>query len=168
MDNKFPFTSYDFWAYLSAGFLLLFGADYVFGTGLLIREEWKLVPAVIAISAAYVTGHLVASASSMLYERLLVNHLLGAPRSVLFGKPRAWNWVRYLLAGYFQPLPQEAHGVMQPGTNRSNWHAERFGDFGIGKVVLKTQVQYLPLQRRKTGNNFTGGQQSRLWIGRFC
>lgn len=33
--EKIPFTSYDFWAYLSAGFLLLFVADQVAGT-----SEW--------------------------------------------------------------------------------------------------------------------------------
>ena len=27
MDQKIPFTSYDFWAYLSAGFMLLFALD---------------------------------------------------------------------------------------------------------------------------------------------
>ncbi len=32
LDQKIPFTSYDFWAYLSAGFLLIFALDAAAGT----------------------------------------------------------------------------------------------------------------------------------------
>lgn len=107
MENKIPFTSYDFWAYLSAGFLLLFVADYVAGTSLLARDSWSAVQVVIAVSAAYAVGQLVASASSIILERILVGRLLGYPRNVLFGRPKAWVWVRTLLPGYFQALPDE-------------------------------------------------------------
>ena len=65
MENKIPFTSYDFWAYLSAGFLLLFIADLVAGTGLLDRYSWTVVQGVVAVSAAYAVGQLVASLSSL-------------------------------------------------------------------------------------------------------
>ncbi len=107
MENKIPFTSYDFWAYLSSGFLLLFVTDYVVNTHLFERESWTIVQGFVAISAAYTVGQLVASASSITIERLLVGKLLGYPSNVLFGKARAWYWVRMLLPGYFQVLPDQ-------------------------------------------------------------
>lgn len=105
MDQKIPFTSYDFWAYLSAGFLLLFVADYVAGTGLLSRDSWPIVQGVVALASAYAVGQLVASLSSLLIERLLVANLIGYPRDVLFGQPTAPAWVRAMMPAYFQALP---------------------------------------------------------------
>lgn len=125
MENKIPFTSYDFWAYLSAGFLFLFIADLVAGTGLLARDRWTVVQGVVAVSAAYAVGQLVASLSSLVFERLLVGKLLGYPRNVLFGQPRAWRWVRALMPGYFSALPDQTRqatldkckgtGITSPG-----------------------------------------------------
>ena len=107
MDQKIPFTSYDFWAYLSAGFLLLFAADYVAGTALLSRDSWTVVQSVVAVSCAYAVGQVVASASASVFERGLVGTILGYPRNVLFGKPTAWRVVRLLLPGYFKGLPNQ-------------------------------------------------------------
>lgn len=104
--EKIPFTSYDFWAYLSAGCLLLFAVDQALGTSLLTRQTWTVIQAVVAITCAYTVGHLIASMSSLLFERLLVGKLLGYPRNVLFGQPPAWKWIRRLIPGYFVPLPE--------------------------------------------------------------
>lgn len=107
MDQKIPFTSYDFWAYLSSGFLLLFAIDQMMGTKLLIHESWTGVQGVIAVSVAYTAGHLVASASLWLYESLLVDKLLGHPCDILFGQPKAWALIRKLIPTYFEALPIE-------------------------------------------------------------
>lgn len=107
MDPKIPFSNYDFWAYLSAGFLLLFVVDYVAGTQLLMREAWTVVQGVIAFSAAYAMGHVVASLASFLLERVLVGNLLGAPRDVLFGDAKAPRFIQRCLPSYFQSLPAE-------------------------------------------------------------
>lgn len=106
MENKIPFTTYDFWAYLSSGFLLLFAVDHVAGTHLLARDAWTVVQSIIAISSAYAVGHVTASMSSFFLEKLLVGRLLGFPRDVLFGKVKAPRWLRFLLASYFQSLPK--------------------------------------------------------------
>jgi hypothetical protein len=103
--EKIPFTSYDFWAYLSAGFVLLFAIDQALGTDLLGRDSWTVVQGVVAVTCAYAVGHLIASMSSLLFERLLVGKLLGYPRNVLFGQPLAWKWFRKLMPAYFSPLP---------------------------------------------------------------
>jgi hypothetical protein len=108
MDSKIPFSNYDFWAYLSAGFLLLFVVDYVSGAQLLMREAWTVVQGVIAFSCAYAIGHVVASLASFLFERLLVGKLLGALRDVLFGESKAPRLVQRCFPVYFQALPVES------------------------------------------------------------
>jgi hypothetical protein len=125
MESKIPFVAYDFWAYLSAGFLLLFGFDSIAGTKLVMRDSWTVIQAVIAVSVAYALGQLVASASSALFERLLVGKLLGYPRLALFGKSKAHRWVKRLLPTYFETLPTDtqskvlekakSEGVTSPG-----------------------------------------------------
>lgn len=100
-----PFKDYDFWAYLSSGFLFLFALDYILGTGFFAKEQWTVIQGVIAASAAYVVGHLAASVSSILFERVLVGWFLGPPRQVLFGDAKAPKLVRVLMPGYFQALP---------------------------------------------------------------
>lgn len=105
MEKNFPFTSYDFWAVLSAGFLLLVVVDYVIGSNLLMRERWTVAQGAIAVSAAYAVGHLVAGLSYWLLENGLVRKMLGAPSTVLFGQPPARPWLRALVPGYFVALP---------------------------------------------------------------
>lgn len=121
MDQKIPFTTYDFWAYLSAGFMLLFAFDQAAGTNLLMRETWTVVQGVMAVSMAYAVGQLVASASSWLYEKLLVGKVLGYPRNILFGNVTAWWGFQKLLPSYFAPLPAE--------TQKSA--LEKGGKFGV-------------------------------------
>ncbi|HSD37909.1 MAG TPA: hypothetical protein VLC92_10405 [Rhodocyclaceae bacterium] len=107
MDQKLPFTSYDFWAYLSAGFLLLFAVDYVIGTHLLARDAWTVVQSIGAISCAYAVGQIIGSMSLVAFENILVGKLLGYPRDILFGNTKAGRWARLLLPAYFQTLPLE-------------------------------------------------------------
>jgi len=105
--DKIPFTTYDFWAYLSSGFLLLFIVDVVGPTDILAKVNWSFVQIIVAVSAAYAVGHIVAHLSSLLLERGLVEKVLGPPRAALFGHPRAPRWIRALLPGYFKALPNE-------------------------------------------------------------
>jgi hypothetical protein len=129
MDQKIPFTSYDFWAYLSAGFLLLFAVDQAAGTKLLMRDTWTIVQGVIAVSMAYVVGQLVASVSSFVFEKMLVGKVLGYPRMNLFGKPKAWRWLRALMPDYFAPLPEQTQkAVLERG--------QKVGADGAGEALF--------------------------------
>lgn len=110
--DKIPFTTYDFWAYLSAGFLLLFCVDYVAQTELFARSSWTIVQGIVAVTAAYAAGQVVAQASAFLFERLLVDRILGAPRDVLFGHARLWKPLRHLMPRYFQALPAHTRAAI--------------------------------------------------------
>lgn len=123
--EKIPFTSYDFWAYLSAGFLLLIVLDEVAGTGFLGRDSWTVVQGVVGVAGAYAVGQLVSSTSSLVFERLLVGKVLGFPRNVIFGRANAPRWLRACVPAYFKTLPDETRaralekaateGVTAPG-----------------------------------------------------
>ena len=125
--EKLPFTSFDFWSYLASGFLLLCAIDSAVGYGLLGRKDWNVVEGVLAVSVAYVAGHVIASLSSLFLERGLVGKVLGRPSAGLFGKSKAWKWVQkfFILSYYYEKLPDEtrnailakakAAGVSEPG-----------------------------------------------------
>lgn len=142
MDNKIPFTTYDFWAYLSAGFLLLFAVDHVVGADIFARDSWTIVQGIVVISGAYAVGHLVAGMSSLVLEQGFVGSLLGPPREVLFGCFRAPRWARWMLRGYFRRLPDEmcqaalakglAAGIGGPG--------EALFQFGFQKARASSAV----------------------------
>jgi hypothetical protein len=105
--DKFPFTSYDFWAYLASGFLLLGAIDYVCATNLLVQKEWSWLQIGVAVSCTYITGQLIASLSSTVFEAALVGKALGWPRDILFGQTKMHRAIRWCLAGYYEPLSIE-------------------------------------------------------------
>lgn len=123
--EKLPFTSFDFWGYLAAGFLLLCAIDSAAGYGLLARKDWSVVESILAASAAYVAGHVIASFSSLILERGLVGRVMGWPSSGLFGASTAPKWVQRVCSFYYGKLPAEtqkavldkaaAAGVSGPG-----------------------------------------------------
>lgn len=88
----FPFTSYDFWAYLASGFLRLGAIDLVLDTQLLLKKDWTWVQIALAVTFSYVLGHLGASMSSMLYERGLLGKVLGYPNrlSTVYDCPHSY------------------------------------------------------------------------------
>jgi hypothetical protein len=79
MKSYFPFTDYDFWAYISCGFVFLFALDHVLQTAIFQRSTWTLVEGLIAVAAAYVVGHLLAVLSSATNNTI---RYLGSPTSV--------------------------------------------------------------------------------------
>jgi hypothetical protein len=117
MDQKLPFTTYDFWAYLSSGFLLLFTLDQVLATHVFARDSWTVVNGVLAFAMAYAVGQLVASASSLVFERGLVAKVLGYPRDLLLADHRLRSILRYLIPEYFKPLPEQVRQTILSKAN---------------------------------------------------
>jgi len=110
MRNWFPFTDYDFYAYLAAGMLLLFALDYsITGGDIMLRKEWPFIQIVAVVAVAYITGQLVASPSSVILEHWLARRVLHPPMAILVGlrSPRRREVLiqRYLVGRYYEPLP---------------------------------------------------------------
>lgn len=122
--KSFPFTDYDFWGYLAAGFLVLFAVDFSVGTNVLQRPTWTVVETIVAVSVAYVAGHLVAGLSSAVFEQRLLL-ILGRPSEVLTGVKQGPAWARFVYPAYFVPLPAGTVAAL-----RAKATAAGHGEFG--------------------------------------
>jgi hypothetical protein len=86
MKQWFPFTDYDFYAYLTSGMLLIAAFDYTFGGGVLVeRTEWTVVQIVFWTAVAYLIGQLLAGPSAAVLEHGIASALLRPPLAVLLG-----------------------------------------------------------------------------------
>lgn len=108
MRSNFPFTSYDFYAYLTSGTLLLTICDYVFNNATFFgKDEWSFVQVVAGIAFAYVVGHIVASFAQLFLERWLVFQLLSKPSQIQLGLKtpnRVEEALGALVGRYYEPL----------------------------------------------------------------
>lgn len=103
--DKLPFTSYDFFGNLSAGFIFLAGvAAACSGT-----DDWRSTPgaisALILVISAYVAGQVIAHLGAFMFERLLVRRWLRTPTQNLL-EPVTEGFGPTVLPGYYGPLPE--------------------------------------------------------------
>ncbi|AOF98798.1 hypothetical protein BSY18_4051 (plasmid) [Blastomonas sp. RAC04] len=86
MKDWFPLTSYEFYAYLTSGMVVLAAADRTFmGSTLASHTDWKVAIAVFWVAIAYLVGHIVAIPSSAIFEHLIAKRVLRDPSAVILG-----------------------------------------------------------------------------------
>lgn len=117
--EKLPFSAYDFFGNLSAGFIMLVGAAAAFTD----TDEWRTTPSLISglilVIVAYIAGQIIAHLAAFLLERLLVRRVLKTPTHNLFAPQRAGFWP-LVLPGYFGPLPRaQREAVLQRATDEA-------------------------------------------------
>ncbi|OYX77723.1 MAG: hypothetical protein B7Y82_07120 [Sphingomonadales bacterium 32-65-25] len=110
MKNWFPFTDYDFYAYLTSGMLLIAAVDHIYAGGILLnRSNWSVADYIFWSAMAYFIGQILAIPSAVLLEHLMVRTILRPPVSVLLGlKPqRRMEFCVAFLFGIreYRPLP---------------------------------------------------------------
>jgi hypothetical protein len=102
--DKLPFSVYDFFGCLAAGFLLLVGLAAAF----VGSNDWQRTPATIVglllIVVAYSAGQIVANIAGYCIESKLVGRVLGRPSANLFSNARAPQ-IAWLFPGYYTALP---------------------------------------------------------------
>jgi hypothetical protein len=112
MKDWFPLTNYEFYAFVSAGMLLVASVDYCLAGGVLVnREEWSVVEVIFWTIVSYLAGHLCASASSIILEQFVTRQLLRSPTEIITGiSRRRWidHAVSFLAASRreYIPLPE--------------------------------------------------------------
>jgi hypothetical protein len=104
--DKLPFSIYDFFTCLSAGFLLIAAADYGFGGGALLNHKAAFAFDLVLVIAAYILGHVISELAGQIYERRIVAKL-GRPVRNLLGTPTAAKGWRTIAKSYLEPLPAE-------------------------------------------------------------
>src|SRR5207249_3300522 len=94
--EKIPFSVYDFFAYLCSGVVLAATADYIWDLGLLTQEKVNPLLGIGLLVLAYVSGHVVAHFSSLIFEQTLVHKILKSPSLLLLGDTPRWRVLKWL------------------------------------------------------------------------
>ena len=123
MNNWFPFTDYDFYAYLTAGMIVLFSLDYgTSGGAIAFKDNWPFVHIVFAVAVAYVVGQITAALASNLFEHWIARRVLHPPVAVMmgFGERRVRERLigRWIVGRYYEPLPKNMRLLILQGVSR--------------------------------------------------
>lgn len=110
MKDWFPFTEYDFYAYITAGAILIAAIDYTLANGNLVsRADWSIVQAIFWTMISYLVGHVTAGFSSFFMEQLLLKRVFINPIIVILGikEPRYFELLfKHLFATEYSPFPE--------------------------------------------------------------
>jgi len=103
--NNIPFSVYDFFAYLSAGVVVLAAGLYI-DPGFVLPPAWQgTMSLALGVVAAYTAGHIIALISGFLLERRLTIRILGRAEDFLLQKTAQKDWRNRLFPGYTDGLP---------------------------------------------------------------
>jgi hypothetical protein len=144
MRSYFPFTDFDFYAYVLAGFLALVCFDYAFldGAWLLHDVNWTIAYGAGVVASSYIAGQIVSMIASFTLEKQVVCKWIGPPREYLLGVrtnvPTLVRFINGLSASHISPtLPSAiATKAMQ---NAAVALGEQFEDFR-GKDTRSEEV----------------------------
>jgi hypothetical protein len=103
--DALPFSVYDFFGYLAAGFVVLVAATAAFVGDAAIRSNPSVIEDALLIVLAYVAGQVISTISRTVLERGVLARALGPPSDRLFSPSDGWR--RRLFPGYVEPLPSE-------------------------------------------------------------
>ena len=103
--EKLPFSVYDFFGNLSAGFLLMVAVVAAFLGEEALGDNPSAIVAILLVVLAYAIGQVIANLSGFLFEATVLGRLLGRPTEHLFAGGRT-RFAR-LFPGYFRELPTE-------------------------------------------------------------
>lgn len=117
--SKIPFNAYDFFGYLSSGFLILFAIDYLFNNGQQTNNSLPVAHIFFWILIAYIIGHLISHISSFLLGEKLLRGLLGSAEVHLFKDKTESHWAK-IFPGYFKPLPSDTRERISALANEQN------------------------------------------------
>lgn len=124
MKNWFPLTDYDFYAFLTAGMILVAAADFAFGGSQLIgRATWSIPGAVFWVVVAYLIGQVTAGWSASVLEFGAGRRMFRAPVDLILGisPPRRRERALAVFAGAreYQPFPSAVSAaVLQKASAR--------------------------------------------------
>jgi hypothetical protein len=101
MKGWFPFTDYEFYAYITSGVIMIAGLDYaIFGGVLVNRADWTIVQGVFWTMISYLVGHIGAGLSSFALEQTILHKVFTAPVSMILGRKQP-RWFERLFKSLF-------------------------------------------------------------------
>jgi hypothetical protein len=122
--ERIPFSVYDFFGYLAAGFLLMAAGVAAFVGEEPLHDNPSIAVGILLVIIAYILGQVLANLSGYLFEAILLDKLIGRPTDHLFASEL--GPMSRLFPGYYRPLPkttqarvleraERASGIDSPG-----------------------------------------------------
>jgi hypothetical protein len=121
--DALPFSVYDFFGYLAAGFVVVLATTAGFVGVTAIQSDPSVIEDGLLIVLAYVAGQVISTISRTVLERGVLARVLGPPSDRLFSEPDGWQ--ARLFPGYCEALPVETQmrvlnraqreGISSPG-----------------------------------------------------
>lgn len=147
--KDFPFDPYDFFGYLAAGFIVLFGLELIVGVPKFTGQDLKALDLSLLTIAAYIAGQIVATPAQAFLEKILAQRLLHGPSINLMQPQDQKCWLRFLFPGYFEPLPaptqqrilgRAASEGLSTSSGESLFLHIRFRDYTRSDTVLMARL----------------------------
>jgi hypothetical protein len=134
---------YDFFAYLSAGTVIVALIDHVSGQPWLLSESLPPGGWALLVIFVYIAGHVVAHLSTLLFEHGLVQRLLGRPSVNLMGGRPKHRAAAVLCPGYYDPLPDATRRQVRDQMAVRGFPGEGEGMFlhALGIVAKEERAQ---------------------------
>jgi hypothetical protein len=102
--SQLPFNTYDVFAYLASGSVVVSAADYLFGAQWFLREDHSAIFTLVLVFEIYLMGHIIATFSAAIFETVVVGRFLGQPSTLLMSENQ--SKAAWLFPLYYRPLPQ--------------------------------------------------------------
>jgi hypothetical protein len=103
--EKLPFSVYDFFSYLTAGYVVLAGVDFALRDGAALGDAPALPLALLAVLGAYVVGQIVAQLAGVALERSALR-IIDPPEETLFADEPAQGARARRPESLYRPLEQ--------------------------------------------------------------
>lgn len=109
MQAKFPFTSYDFYAYLTSGAFLVAGLHIALDLNHFSNyKDFGFIQIAGLVATSYTVGHIVGQISSIILEALITHNVFGNPFEHLIvngkEKPSSLFVAKWLNIGELKPI----------------------------------------------------------------
>lgn len=129
MSKDFPFTNYDFYAYLTSGLLLFFACDLIYNNAeLFFRDDWSFIATAAVVAVAYALGQIMAIPSSLIIEHLVVGKVIAKPITVQLAESASWyqKVLGFSVGRYYQPFSKSMRElVMSKAKKKLNIPSEQ-------------------------------------------
>ncbi len=130
--SQLPFNTYDVFAYLASGSVVVSAADYLFGAQWFLREDHSAIFTLVLVFEIYLMGHIIATFSAAIFETVVVGRFLGQPSTLLMSENQ--SKAAWLFPLYYRPLPQVTRERIQQRLQEnsfSDWNHRPQFLFGI-------------------------------------
>lgn len=124
MRSWFPFTDYDFYAYLTSGVILVAAFDYVFAGGMLTaRNDWSLVHGIFWTMIAYLVGHVNSGFSATFLENILLKRIFVPPMEIILRRKslgRLGKAFSFVFAREYGPFTENTCNIILDAASNHN------------------------------------------------